>query len=270
MKKVLLLTSLIVSSLCNNLFGQDYSSYCSTTRTDGILSGGKGVKSVASANGEITAMVDTLATTQAIFTWSINEFWMGGAPISDSVFTLKVKSSFSGSFRIGILSDGFSKTYDVPFLSNKLLVGGADYVDYSFTASGPASFNAKKFQQILFYVIPAADVVMGTVSITELSYGTNGCNPTSVNDANDVISNVRLFPNPANGNEVNVDATFKKSVMAKVMVSNALGQIVYTSNDISATNYKNTIVTSEWSKGLYAVTVIADGIPVKTEMLVVQ
>ena len=271
MKKAILLTSLMVSALGQNLFGQaDYSSYCSTTRTEANVADGGGVKSVSFQNGIFTAIVDTVAAAPSFFSWSVDQPWLGGRQISDSVFTLKVKSSFACSFRIGVVSDGYSKTYDVPFATNKMLVGGADYVDYSISPSGTTLFNGKKFQQIIFYILPTSDVVMGTLSVKDLSYGTNGCTLSAVNNARSNVSQIQLFPNPSNGNEVNVDATFNKPTAAKVMVSNLVGQTVYTSNEMSSDNFKQTLPVSAWAKGVYNVTVVADGVPMKTEMLVVQ
>ena len=65
-------------------------------------------------------------------------------------------------------------------------------------------------------------------------------------------------------------ATFKKPTAAKVMVGNAVVQTVYTSNEMSSDNFKLTLPVSVWAKGVYSDTLVADGVPMKTEMLVVQ
>lgn len=54
------------------------------------------------------------------------------------------------------------------------------------------------------------------------------------------------------------------------MVSNAVGQTVYISNETSSDNFKKTLPVFVWAKGVYSVTLVADGVPIKTEMLVVQ
>jgi hypothetical protein len=267
--KKLLLSSAIAAITIFNINAQDFSSFCATTSSSGILEGGKGAKTVTKEDGVFTATVDTIAGGQATFTWSIDQFWLGGTEITDSVFTLKVKSNFAASFRIGVLSDGFGKTYDVPFLSNKTLVADADYVEYSFAVSGPNGFNAKKFQQVIFYIVPTADVVAGKLMVKDFSYGKMGCMPSAVNAANNLLSNVSLFPNPAT-NEANVKVSLKSNGAVKVVVNHISGAAIYTSTEKVAAEVNEKINTSGWSKGVYAVTVTVDGVPTKTEMLVVQ
>ncbi len=268
--KKLLLSSAIAAITIFNINAQDFSSFCATTSSSGELEGGKAInKNIVRSEGVFTATVDTLASKQATFTWSIKEFWLGGTEITDSVFTLKVKSTFACTFRIGILSDGFSKTYDVPFVSNKTLVAGADYVEYSFSVTGPTGFNYKKFQQVIFYIVPTADVVAGKLMVKDFSYGKMGCMPSAVNAANNLLSNVSLFPNPAT-NEANVKVSLKSNAAVKVVVNHISGAAIYTSTEKVAAEVNEKINTSGWSKGVYTATVTVDGVPTKTEMLVVQ
>lgn len=277
MKKSLLAVAFLSTMIWNESLSQDFSSYCSTTVTGttankrGILVAQNGIEPAEFVNGQFVAKVDTLAGKEAFMSWFVDEFWVdGGAAITNSTFSFKVKSSFSGNFTIRATSEYFSKKYNVPLVTSKPLVGGADFINYSITFTDPATFNKDKFQEFIFAIVPTADVVGGTLTIKDFSYGTNGCVPTGVNSNSDVVLGYSLFPNPSLNNEVNISAVLKNVATSKIVVKNLAGVEVYSSSATNSTVMAETINTYGWAKGIYAVSLVVDGVISSTRKLSVQ
>ncbi|HEX8549269.1 MAG TPA: T9SS type A sorting domain-containing protein [Cytophagaceae bacterium] len=272
MKKLLLSIAILASMISLESKGQaqDFSSYCSTTAgtttaTQGIIAGQKGMPRAAFTDGQFVATVDTLAGTEAYMSWFVNEFWLGGKPITGTTFTFKVKSSFSGTLVSRTSSGAFSKFYSGPAIT---LVGGSDFQEYTVTVP-EANIDKQKFQEFIFAITPTENVTGGTLTVSEFSYGTQGCGLTSVSDKNDLIVGYSLFPNPSLNNEVNISAKLKAPAPTKVVVKNVAGVEVFSSAEKNTENLSEVINTSDWAKGIYAVSIFTNGVP-STKILVVQ
>jgi hypothetical protein len=270
MKKLLLSVFTIVSSLS---MAQDFSTYCSVADFTASTLGQFGIdnKAFISTSFEAGALMvskkDTLG--EANITFNVPNLVGGGIPINGSIFRFKIKSTYTATVRIKVVNDGFGKTYDVPFVSNKTIIGGADFFDYELDVSGPL-FNQEKFQQVII-VVANTESTTGTVTIKDFNYGGIECGSFAPNSTMDTKSNLyftKAYPNPAS-ESINVSATTKENTKVKISLINTLGNEVYAHSETSA-NYAHSINTTTLAKGVYQLVYSLNDVVAKSEIVIVK
>ncbi|TAH24768.1 MAG: T9SS C-terminal target domain-containing protein [Cytophagales bacterium] len=270
MKKLLLVGLTMISAIT---FAQDFSSYCSVNDfTEGKVGQfnieNKAFTSLSVVGGELIATKkDTLGEAEIKF--NVPEFWEGGKVVNSGVFRFKVKSSYTALVRIKVVSDGFSKTYDIPFSANKNIIGGNEYVDYVLDVTG-VSFNPLKFQEVII-VVNNASSVAGTVSIKDFNYGGVECGTFAANStlkASSKLYSSKAYPNPAN-EQINVVAELKEIGKVKINLINTLGNVVYTITQ-NTSSFNHQINSSAFPKGAYQLVYSLNDIMIKSELVVIQ
>lgn len=96
---------------------------------------------------------------------------------------------------------------------------------------------------------------------------TYNATPAGVNAYAQNNSRMTLSPNPAS-NFVNVDCSLSTNV-SSIAVKNLLGAVVFTS-ELSGSNAKISINTTDFTDGIYFVTTMSNGTPLSTKKLVVR
>jgi hypothetical protein len=86
-------------------------------------------------------------------------------------------------------------------------------------------------------------------------------------NTNQINYPVKIFPNPAN-EYINVECSNYKGKNIEIKIYNNLGQIIH--NEKYTNNTNSIINTSNYSKGLYLVKIMADDKTVETKLIVIQ
>lgn len=89
----------------------------------------------------------------------------------------------------------------------------------------------------------------------------------SVNNFSSISSKLNISPNPAS-NQVTIDYALS-SANNTIVIKNLLGAVVAT-NDLSSTNGKTTVNTTDFIDGIYFVTITSNGTPVSSRKLIIK
>jgi hypothetical protein len=151
---------------------------------------------------------------------------------------------------VSIIGDNAPHTLTLDFSSN--IKTGADLtnvrqVSFIYTSSTPSPD----------FAVSLSDITVGSAVVA----GTK--------EASSMVADSKLYPNPTSGS-TNIELNLKSSANVKVVLNDIMGNEV----KVIADKYTNTLSESfdvnGLTKGIYSVTYLVDGVPAKTEKLIVK
>jgi hypothetical protein len=92
--------------------------------------------------------------------------------------------------------------------------------------------------------------------------------PASINNFNKSINNLSNYPNPASDYTI-IDYSVTSTQATQLVVKNLLGAVIY-STDLSSSNGKVYINTSDFVDGVYFYSVLNNNTPISTKKLIVR
>ncbi|MBX9852956.1 MAG: T9SS type A sorting domain-containing protein [Cytophagaceae bacterium] len=135
-------------------------------------------------------------------------------------------------------------------------------IDYQGDAVDPAAIS----NAILTFNKDVAPAFTGNVVFDWISFGNT---PLGVRNADDLITDSRIYPNPANS-EVIVDLNLSSPADVKITVSNILGKELAIISEGKMNSCEKKFDVSAFVPGVYTVNYFVDGVRARSELLVVR
>jgi hypothetical protein len=100
-------------------------------------------------------------------------------------------------------------------------------------------------------------------------YGPTLVAATSTKDASSLVAESKLYPNPTSGS-TNIELNLKSTANVKVVLNDIMGKELKVIAESNTNNLSESFDVTGLTKGIYSVTYLVDGVPAKTEKLIVK
>lgn len=243
MKKIGLLFSFFVASL--TIFGQSLT----LSYSGGVIPDGGSIIWTTPANTPI------LSGQKNIFVHNI------GASDADVLCAKEVVDTISGTKNAFCWGACYGDDIYTP--STPLFIATGDSTDIA-GFSGDYSPNGHEGDTHIRYIFTNTNN-HESVSVVVTYRAT----PVSVNSYTQNISKLNMSPNPASTQSTIDYSVSDASGNLTLVVKNLLGAVIYTT-DLSSTLGKTSINTSDYTDGIYFVSILSDNRPMNTKKLIVR